>query len=109
MTVQITQVLARDSDVLEVQGYDDRDPNRAFAATGWQSAMVNYYPPDQYGSNGHLLPNAVSRPMTAQEQQVYWVSLLQPLVPVDATPPTVLYSNPQAINVVDGTIQLGEP
>lgn len=52
-------------------------PNgRTLIAYGWRSAITNYYPPNQYQANGHLIPGAVSRAMTPAERRAYFERLL---------------------------------
>ena len=79
------------TDVLSVQGVDGDGVD--LQATGWQSAMTNYYPPEMYDADGNFVPGAVPRAMTGTEQLAYCQSLLDALAPVTPAP-VVLYQAP---------------
>lgn len=63
------------ADVLEVLGTVNGE---AVRATGWVSAMTNFYPPEAYGEDGHRKAKAKPRAMTDAEKLVYMKSLLSP-------------------------------
>lgn len=99
MDVQVTRVTAADtdSDLLLVEGLVDEVPVQA---SGWVTAMTNFYPPEAYiqGDDGGLVlvDAATARPMTDSEKMVYWQSLLAAVAPAPevAPEPVVLFEIP---------------
>ncbi len=91
--LKITQVLAKDNDILEVHGFDDANPTQEIVATGWQSVMTNY----AEEVNG----KRTYREMTNQEKQEYWISLLQVQVPQSQPAPQVLFEDSEAQAVLE--------
>lgn len=68
-------------DVLTVVGV--ADDGAEVTASGWVTAMANYFPPESYYTDadgdtlsGHLKPGSTPREMTADEKTAYWLSLL---------------------------------
>lgn len=69
---------------VEVYGEDGVGPEQA--VTGWVSAMTNFFPADQYGEDGHLRPDSVSRSMTMDEVHEYWSELVEAADPPALAP-----------------------
>lgn len=80
---------ARYADVLQVTGSvhdpsrdtvdDQGNPvtfTREVVANGWVSATTHYYPPEDYDTNGNLVPGATPRAMTDAEKTTYCTNLL---------------------------------
>lgn len=102
MSLTITSVDALPDDTLVVTAHDDNDT--LFTATGHVSATTNHYDADLYGDDGHLLPDAKPRAMTADEVGAYALALLQeqnPELRPAATPEPVAFAAPaEAASIV---------
>lgn len=88
MTVAVTRVVDLGNDVLEVSGTVD---DQAVTATGWVSAMSNYYPATAYDSEGHLKASATPAEMTDRQKTAYWKSLLTAVQPETNSEPVVIF------------------
>jgi hypothetical protein len=74
VALTVTKVLDLGDDTLQVTGLDG-DGNEV-TATGWVSAMTNFYPDTAYDETGQRKATAKPRAMTKAEQKNYWLSLL---------------------------------
>lgn len=76
------------SDILTVYGTDENGAE--VSATGWISATTNYYPPSDYGADGHLIDGAEPHEMSPDELRAYCQGLLDATVPPTPSPPSVI-------------------
>lgn len=87
--MKITQVSDLGDDVLEVRAVTDA--GEELVATGWVSAMMNYFPPEHYTTHPDLIDEETPHPMagaltrivdinpremTSDEKMSYWLSLV---------------------------------
>lgn len=93
--ITILDALDAGNDLLTIQanveGVVDADGNpKVVEATGWVSALTNYYPPYCYGEGGNLLPGSVPRAMTTPEKLTYCKARIAETRPDLVDPPQSL-------------------
>jgi hypothetical protein len=109
MDVTIASVANAGDDVLLIlaAGVDADGNELVFSATGWVSATTNYFPPDQYGEDGHLIEGAAARAMTQAEIGDYALALVLEQNPqLQAVPTTMApvdFEPPAPVTVDDAT------
>lgn len=84
MDITVTGAWDQGDDVLRVEGTLDGE---AATAYGWVTATTNYYPPDAYADDGHLVDGAKARAMKKGELRDYCTRLLADAAPPAETPP----------------------